>query len=162
MLEGLQIRERLHDEVKTSPASSEHRPEKTVQAGSNWKWGFDEISSNLWREIWKVLVVIEAGEMHCRDMEAKKEPCHSVESYFAVVLSYQDRENETDCQGHLHWADWSRTVHGHPTEFGASNVTRGLIKLARDKYCLSTPAVRWGIPGQVFLLIQFAQPCSMS
>eukprot|EP00884_Botryococcus_braunii_P009898 jgi/Botrbrau1/1890/Bobra.0005s0006.1 len=82
----------------------------------------------------------------CRELEAKKKACHSIESYFAVVLAYHDRDNETDCMGHLHWADWSQSIDGHPAEFGAANVTRNLIKRARNLLCLSAPAIRMSAP----------------
>eukprot|EP00884_Botryococcus_braunii_P006778 jgi/Botrbrau1/16100/Bobra.7_2s0066.1 len=78
-------------------------------------------------------------------MEAEDKLCFSVETYFATVLAYEDREHETDCFGYLLWAQWPGKP-GHPVEFEAANVTLDLIKGARKPSCSSAAAIRLTAP----------------
>lgn len=73
--------------------------------------------------------------------------CFSIESYAAVLLAYEGRQNETDCLGLLHWVDWAGSTRpGHPAEYEAANVTTQLIRTIRWYGCTSEPAIRCASP----------------
>eukprot|EP00879_Flechtneria_rotunda_P017338 GHRR01018162.1.p1 GENE.GHRR01018162.1~~GHRR01018162.1.p1 ORF type:complete len:820 (+),score=269.78 GHRR01018162.1:194-2653(+) len=73
----------------------------------------------------------EIFHRHCYTNLTRMFPtCVSDEHYLPSLLASYGLENQTDCQGSTHYADWS--AHGwHPKAFGPSCITRQLVQNMR-------------------------------